>query len=562
MGKAVVLVVDDDPGALEAVEREIRKRYGADYRVVGHASADAGRDLLGELRDTDQPVAIVLADLRMPSMTGITFLAVAHELHPTAKRALMTDWGDWSANKMIVEASVLGQIDCHVPKPVGFPDEAFHEVLTGLLAEWAKAHRSGREVVRVIGERWSARCHEVNDLLGRYGVPFRFHPAETPEGQAMLAGLGIDDPSLPVLVLLDGRVLVDPTNAEAADALGGSTDEIDEPFDVVVVGAGPAGLAAAVYAASEGLRTLVVEREAIGGQAGTTSRIRNYLGFPRGISGSDLAVRAFEQAWHFGASFHFMRETLHLRPGFPNHVLTLSDGKEVRGRAVVVATGVRYRRLGVPALERLVGRGVFYGGGATEAPALASQPVFVAGGGNSAGQAAVHLAPYASHVTILVRDDSLAVSMSDYLVKEIEVTRNIEVRYCTEVIDGLGEHRLEGLVLRDNPRGTTEIVPAGGLFVLIGADPHTAWLPPQIARDAQGYVVTGPEHLDDVVWRDQRRWWRPLPLETSVPGVFAAGDVRHRSIKRVASAAGEGATVVALVHEHLSRRSAPQRAHV
>ncbi len=555
MSKTVLLLVDDDPGALGSVESEMLKRYGADYRVVAHGSAEAALDDLRELRDLDNAVAVVLADLWMPSMTGIEFLARARDLHPTAKRALLFDWGDASSRRRIVEASTLGQIDCHIAKPARSPDETFHEVLTELLAEWAKANAGGREAVRVVGRQWCARCHELRDLLGRYGIPFRFYLSGTPDGRAVLAELGIDDPSRPVLALFDGRVLVDPTNAEAADALGGSADLLDDTFDVVVVGAGPAGLASAVYAASEGLRTLVIEREAIGGQAGTTSRIRNYLGFPRGISGSGLARRAYEQAWHFGVSFHFMRETMQLRAGFPYHVLGLSDGEEVRARSVVVATGVKYRRLGVPSLERLAGCGVFYGPAVSEAPAVASQPVFVVGGGNSAGQTAVHLARYASQVSILVRGDTLSTSMSDYLIKEIKATGNIDVRYRTEAIGGTGEHRLEGLVLRDAASGRIESVPAGGLFVLIGAEPRTEWLPPQICRDAHGYVVTGPDLLADAPRGEELLSWRPSLLETSVPGVFAAGDVRHRSIKRVASAAGEGAMVVALVHEHLSRSS-------
>lgn len=533
MSKTVLLLVDDDPGALGVVEGELLKRYGADYRVVAHISPEAALDELRGLRDLGGVVALVLADLWMPSMTGIGFLALAHELYPTAQRVLLIDWDDATAARQIVEASALSQIDCHIAKPAHSPDEPFHEVITELLAEWAGEHSRGREAVRLVGLQWCKRCHELRDLLGRYGIPFRFSFSGTPEGRTMLAELGIDDPLRPVLALPDGRVLIDPTNAEAADALGGCADRLDDTFDVVV-GAGPAGLASAVYAASEGLRTLVIEREAIGGQAGTTSRIRNYLGFPRGIGGSALARRAYEQALHFGVSFHFMRETTQLRPGFPYHALGLSDGKEVRARAVVVATGVTYRRLGVPSLERLIGRGVYYGPAVSEAPAMASQPVFVVGGGNSAGQTAVHLARYASRVSILVRGDSLAASMSDYLIKEIEATPNIDVRYRAEAIGATGEHRLEGLTLRDSASGRSESVPAGGLFVLIGAEPRTEWLPPQVPRDDHGYVLTGADLSDDVLRGEQRASWGPSLLETSVPGVFAAGDVRHGSIKRVA----------------------------
>lgn len=554
MSRTIVLLVDDDTGALGAIENELLKRYGTDYRIVAHSSTQGALNELHELRAMGGAVAIVLADLWMPAMTGIEFLAQVHDLYPTARRALLLDWDDVSARKPIVEASALGQIDCHIAKPAHSLDEPFHEFITELLAEWAKENSPGREAVRVIGRQWCARCHELRDLLGRYGIPFRFYFSGSPESKTMLAKMGIDDPLRPVLALSDGRVLIDPTNAEAADALGGCADQLHDSFDVVVVGAGPAGLASAVYSASEGLRTLVVEREAIGGQAGTTSRIRNYLGFPRGISGSDLARRAYEQALHFGVSFHFMRETVQLRPGLLYHALELSDGQEVRTRAVVVATGVRYRRLGIPSLEELIGRGVYYGPAVSEAPTMASQHVFVVGGGNSAGQTAVHLARYASQVSILVRGDSLAASMSDYLIKEIEATANIDVRYRTEAIGGAGEHRLESLLLRDAASGRSESVPADGLFVLIGAEPRTEWLPPQVSRDARGYVLTGPD-LSDSASRGEWLSWQPLLLETGVPGVFAAGDVRHRSIKRVASASGEGAMAVALIHEHLSRSS-------
>jgi thioredoxin reductase (NADPH) len=557
--RAVVLVVDDDPPTVAATESELRKRYGADYHVQACDGADHALHAVGALAAEGRPLAMALADLQMPSMTGVEFLARVHEIHPAAKRVLLVERSDLAASKRdIAHASALGQIDCPVRKPSEVPDEQFHHVVTELLAEWAKGRGTGRAVVRVVGSQWSARCHEVRDLLARYGIPYSFHSSESGEGQTILDELGADAASCPVLALDDGRVLVNPTNAEAADALGGNVDEVDGPFDVVVVGAGPAGLAATVYAASEGLRTLVVEREAIGGQAGTTSRIRNYLGFPRGISGSDLAVRAYEQAWHFGASFRLLRETLELRPGSPYHTLLLSDGGEIRARAVVVATGVSYRRLGVPSLDGLVGRGVFYGPAVTEAPALASRPVFVVGGGNSAGQAAVHLAAYASQVTMLVRAESLASSMSDYLLKEIEATANIAVRCGVEAVGGIGEHRLEGLVLRDRRLGLEERVDAAGLFVLIGGEPHAEWLPPEVLRCPRGYVVTGvdvsggPAH-DPATLSCQE--WQPgtLPLETSVPGVFAAGDVRHRSVKRVASAAGEGATVVAQIHERLAR---------
>ena len=543
---AVILLVDDEPATLATTETTLRNRYGADYEVL--ACTDAGEALttLRRLRDEGRPVAIVLADFGMPAMTGVDFLDVAHDLYPTAKRVVLVSWHDESARGPILEAFALGRIDSHVPKPTKSPDEPFHQIVSEALAEFSRAHALRRPLVQVIGERASPRCHEIRDLLERHNVPFRFLASDAEDGQALLADLGVEDPGAPVLSVFTGRILVDPTNQEAADALGGHADLGDGTFDLVVVGAGPAGLAAAVYGASEGLHTLVVEREAIGGQAGTTSRIRNYLGFPRGVTGSDLASRAYEQALHFGARFHLMRDALQLRPGHPFHELVLSDGQALRARAVVVATGVTYRRLGVPSLERLLGRGVFYSPSVSEAPAMAGQPVFIAGGGNSAGQAAVHLARYASHVTIVIRGTSLAASMSDYLIREIGATPNVEVRFRTEPVEGVGDHRLEGLVLRDRATGATEQLAAAGLFVLIGGAPRTDWLPPEIERSPHGYVLTGPEVSAG----------EALALETSVSGIFAAGDVRHRAMKRVASAAGEGAMVVALVHEHLARSGA------
>ncbi len=546
VAKAVVLVVEDDTDTLAATSGELRKRYGADYDILAFTSTEDGLAALHQSQRAGRPVALVLAGLWLPSMTGIDFLDLADDLYPTAKRGLLVSWRDESARQPILQAFALGRIDFHMPAPQEPPDEAFHQVVSEVLAEWGRAHAVRRPVVHVVGERSSPRCHEMRDLLQRHNISFRFYASETAQGQAMLAELGANDTTVPVLALHDGRVLIDPTNREAADALGGAADLADNTFDLVIVGAGPAGLAAAVYAASEGLRTLVIEREAIGGQAGTTSRIRNYLGFPRGVSGSDLAARAYEQALHFGAHFHLMRESAELRPGVPHHELTLSDGRDVRARAVLIATGVTYCRLDVPSLERLVGRGVFYGPAVSEAPAMAAEPVFVVGGGNSAGQAAVHLARYASQVTVLVRGDSLAASMSDYLIKEIQAARNIEVRFQTEAVAGVGDHHLEELAVRDRRTGTTESVVARGLFVLIGGEPRTDWLPPDIERDGHAYVLTGLEVSEG----------EPLTLETSVPGVFAAGDVRHGSTKRVASAAGEGAMVVALVHRHLARSGA------
>jgi thioredoxin reductase (NADPH) len=404
-----------------------------------------------------------------------------------------------------------------------------------------------------VGERWSRKSHETRTLLERYGVPYSFYLAGSEEGRALLEEVGKSAERLPIVVMRDGRALVDPANREVADAFVGADASSDrQSFDVVVIGGGPAGLAAGVYGASEGLSTVIVEREAIGGQAGASSLIRNYLGFARGISGQRLTYQAFQQATLFGANFRLMRSATGLRHAREELRVTLSDGKEVAARTVIVATGASYRRLGVPELEAMNGAGVFYGAATTEARALEGQEVYVAGGANSAGQAALYLSKYVSRVTLLVRGGSLEASMSDYLIKEIEATENIEVRLNTSVVGGGGQGRLERLVLAGSVSDWTEAVPAGALFVLIGAEPHTEWLPEDIERDEKGFIVTGQDLLQDGEPPEQWPLERlPLLLETSMPGVFAVGDVRHRSVKRVASAVGEGSIAIQLIHEYL-----------
>ncbi|MDQ3942875.1 MAG: FAD-dependent oxidoreductase, partial [Actinomycetota bacterium] len=448
----------------------------------------------------------------------------------------------------------LGLIDYYVNKPWGSPDERFHRVIGEFLYDWAKDRLPRFEEIRVVGDRWAPRSHELRDLLGRNGVLYTFYSADSREGRELLARIGHSSTQLPVLVLFDGQVLVDPSNEEIADAACGVKDSLKQSsFDLVVIGAGPAGLAAAVYGASEGLDTLVVEGEAIGGQAGTSSLIRNYLGFPSGVGGAELASRAAEQAWLFGATFAYMRHATELRRTGDGFTVTLSCGKEVTARAVIIATGASYCRLGVPGLEALHGAGVFYGAAVSETQAMQGQDVYVVGAGNSAGQAAIHLSKYASRVTLLARGDSLVASMSAYLIKEIEAAENIDVRLNTRVVGGGGEGRLERLVLKDSASGVTETVPAAALFVLIGAEPRTDWLPQEIKRDDRGYVITG---RDLARYGLPRRGWHlerlPLLLETSMPGVFAAGDVRHGSVKRVASAVGEGSIAIQMVHEYLS----------
>jgi thioredoxin reductase (NADPH) len=490
----------------------------------------------------------------MPRMSGTEFLGRVRRLYPTAKRALLIAWGDKTAQEPILRSMSLGLIDYYVNKPWRSPDERFHRIVGEFLYDWAKDRLPKFEEVRVVGERWASRSHELRDLLGRNGVLHAFHSADSKEGQELLAQIGHSSARLPVLVLFDGQVLVDPSNIEIADAACGVKSSLRQSsFDLVVIGAGPAGLAAAVYGASEGLDTLILEGEAIGGQAGTSSLIRNYLGFPWGVGGAELASRAAEQASLFGAAFGYMRHATELRRSGGGLAVNLSCGSEVTARAAIIATGASYRRLGVPGLEALHGAGVFYGAAVSEAQAVQGQDVYVVGAGNSAGQAAMHLSKYASRVTLLARGDSLAAGMSDYLIKEIEAAENVHVRLNTRVVDGGGEVWLERLVLKDFSSGLTKTVPAAGLFVLIGAEPRTGWLPKEIERDDRGYVVTG---RDLMRYGQPRRGWHlerlPLLLETSMQGVFAVGDVRHGSVKRVASAVGEGAIAIQLVHEYLS----------
>jgi thioredoxin reductase (NADPH) len=549
--KPVIFAVDAGATSFARIEYGLRRRYGVDYRVICETSAMWGMKRLRDLRAAGEEVALILADQWMPDITGAEFLARASQLFPTAKRAVLVEWGDRRTQEPVLRAMTLGHIDYYVNKPERPGDEYFQRMIAEFIYDWAKAHRPIFAEIRVVGEQWSARSHELKDILNRNGVLHEFHAADTEAGREILARFGKTSARFPVVVLYDGQVLEDPSNAELADAFGVNREPDRRNFDLVIVGAGPAGLAAAVYGASEGLGTLVLEGVAIGGQAGTSSLIRNYLGFPWGVAGAELARRATEQAWWFGAVFRFMRNATALRSDGRDLTLTLSDGAEVTSRAVVVATGVSYRRLGVPGLEELVGTGVFYGAAVSEAQAMKDEEVYVVGGANSAGQAAVHLSEYASRVTLLVRGRSLSTSMSDYLIKEIEAAQNIQVRFGTQVIDGGGEGRLEHLVLKDLASGLTETVPAAALFVLIGAEPRTEWLPEEIVRDQRGYIVTGPDLFQD---GEPPRGWPlgrpPLPMETSMPGVFAAGDIRYGSVKRVASAVGAGAIAIQSIHEH------------
>jgi thioredoxin reductase (NADPH) len=555
VAKPVLVVVDDEDTSLQALTVELESRYGVHYQVVSGSSAEVALARLAELKAAGADVPLVLADQRLPGMSGTELLARVREMFPTARRGLLISWGDRSAPAPFLEAAALGQLEFYLSKPARSPDEQFHRVVTGSLEEWWREQggRGEAVLVMVIGDDPSARVHEIRDLLARNNVPFGFHPSDSPEGQAALRRLGVGEPAGPVLSLDTGVVLVDPTNTEIAEALGQKVRPAGQVYDVVIVGAGPAGLAAAVYGASEGLSTALLEREAFGGQAGTSSRIRNYLGFPNGVSGVELAQRAYEQAWAFGTHFVYGNPATSLAKDRDLLVVGLEDGSEARARAVVIATGVSYRRLGVPELGALAGSGVFYGAGTIEAQAVARKPAFVVGGGNSAGQAALHLSKYAQQVTILVRSQSLAASMSDYLIRQIEAAPNVDARYRCEVAGGGGTGHLEQLLLRNRDSGETELVPAAGLFILIGAQPFTGWLPEALKRDQWGFILTGPDTGQD--WPLQRA---PFLLETTTPGVFAVGDVRHGSIKRVASAVGDGSTAIRLIHDYLAL---PPRVH-
>ena len=551
----VLLVVSRSAAVRELLRTELTARYGRDYTVLTAPDADSAHEAL-VAQDRPAPVALVLAGLGGEDPDGLDVLARLADVGPVALRVPVVRWGDWHTARPIFDALTLGQVDRWLTRPEQTPDEEFHRSVTEFLEEWRGRTGGGFQAVRIIGEQWSERSQQLRDMFTRNRIPIGFYDVATPEGASALERLGVSDPALPVLALRfteEGSVLQDPTDLEIAVAFG-LVEPVSESevFDVVVVGAGPAGLGAAVYAASEGLSTLVVEPEAVGGQAGTSSLIRNYLGFPMGVSGSRLTFGAYQQAWAFGATFHFMRAARGLGVDGDMRRLGLTDNTTVSARSVVVATGASYRRLGVEPLEALQGRGVFYGAAVAEARAMRGRDVYVVGGGNSAGQAAVHLARYAKHVTVLVRRAGLAETMSDYLVREIEGLPSVDVRGRVRVVDGRGGDFLEEFVLEDLDTGERE-THTGVLFVLIGSQPRSGWLTGTVALDAWGSVLTGRDVVHDAAaaaaWPLERP---PTLLETSVPGVFAVGDVRAGGVKRVASAVGEGALAVTLVHQYLT----------
>jgi thioredoxin reductase (NADPH) len=552
----IIFIVSSETPVLKALESDLARRFGNDTRIIAADGPAAGLAQLTALADGTEPVALLIADHQMAEMTGVEFLASAHALHPMAKRILLVERDYTSANP-IVPAMTLGQIDYHLVKP-WFPDRGLYPAVSEFLASWADSGSEDFTLFRIAALENSIRAYEIRDLLTRFNMPFTFHPTDSQEGAALLREVGQAGARLPIVVRHDGRLLVDPSDGELIEALGGGTRIGEAVYDVVIVGAGPAGLSAAVYAASEGLDTIVLERQISGGQAGSSSRIRNVPGFTWGIGGQDLTRRACEQAWLFGANMVFAQQATSLRLSGTEHVVQVADGQEILARAVVLATGVSWRRLGIPRLEKLIGAGVFYGAAASEARAMRGRHVCVVGAGNSAGQAAAHLAKYAEGVTLLVRGDSLEKSMSEYLIAELRGKPNVSVRLGVELIDGGDEDQLQAVFVRDRLSGAVERIPATGLFVMIGAEPHTEWLDGAVDRDEGGFILTGedvdPNRVRSSSWSLERS---PMLLETSIPGVFAAGDIRHGSVKRVTTAMGEGATVIQLVNQYLAEGVEP-----
>ncbi|MFP5283629.1 MAG: FAD-dependent oxidoreductase [Actinomycetes bacterium] len=549
--RPILLTVDDDPGVSRAVARDLRRRYGAGYRIV---RADSGTEALEAIRGVvlrGEQVAAILADYRMPAMNGVEFLEAAMDLVPQARRALLTAYADTNA---AIDAITRVDVDHYLLKPWEPPEEKLYPVVDQLLTAWQSSGKPPEHKIKILGHPWSPASYGVRDFLARNLVPYRWYNVSDPEGASLLAAAGAESTQAPVVITADGRPLVQPTLVDLADAVGLPTNPGGDFYDVVIVGGGPAGLGAAVYAASEGLRTVVVERAAAGGQAGQSSRIENYLGFPDGVSGDQLTDRARRQALRFGAELLTARTVVGLTARGSAREVRFDDNSTVRAHAVVLANGVSYRSLPAAGVEHLVNRGVYYGSAATQAAACAGEHVVVVGGANSAGQAAVFFARHAARVTMAVRGDGLERSMSSYLIDQIRAIENIDVRLRTTVLRCDGQEHLECVTLVDTD-GRQEVVSAGHLFVFIGAAPLTNWLPAEVVRDRNGFVVTGPDLIPG--GRRPPGWdldRDPYQLESSLPGVFAAGDVRASSVKRVASAVGEGALAVTLVHRYIAEQ--------
>jgi len=542
------LAVDDDVNVLEAVVQDLRREYGATYRVMRAAGGQAALDTLAQLKIRQQPVALILSDQRMPGITGVEFLERSRAIYPECRRVLLTAYADTEA---AIQAINSARIHYYLNKPWDPPEEKLYPVLSDLLEDWQAGYQPPFEGLRVIGSRWSLKDFKVRSFLSRNHVPYRWLDiAAGDDARKLLEERNLDAALLPVVLFADGSVLVDPELEALAMRVGMSIQAAQEFYDMVVVGAGPAGLAAGVYGASEGLKTLIIEPVAPGGQAGSSSRIENYLGFPSGITGADLGRRAHIQATRFGAELLTQRAT-GLRIDGQYRFIQLADGREVSSHVVLLALGVNYRKLDIPGADRLTGRGIYYGAALVEAASCKDEEVYVVGGANSAGQGALYFARYATKVTMLVRGAGLAATMSKYLIDEIAKTSNIVLEANTQVMEAFGEERLEGLQLRD-PEGDRR-VPASSVFVFIGAAPGSTWLPDSILRDENGYVLSGPDLRSQgklpEAWRETRE---PFLLESSVPGVFVAGDVRHGSIKRVASAVGEGSIAVQFAHQYLA----------
>ncbi len=549
--RTAIITVDDDPDVSRAVSRDLRRKYGSEYRIVRAESGPSALEALRELKLRGDQVAVILADYRMPNMNGVEFLEHAMDIYPGARRVLLTAYADTGA---AIDAINVVDLDHYLLKPWDPPEEKLYPVVDTLLDTWKASDHHVVPEIKVIGHRWNARSSDVREFLARNQVPYRWFSTDEPEGRRMLEAASQDGLQLPLIITLDHEVLVAPSDADLAAKVGLATSPSSDFYDLIVVGGGPAGLGAAVYGASEGLRTVLLERTATGGQAGQSSRIENYLGFPDGVSGAQLTTRARLQAAKFGAEVLTTREVTGLEINGSARTVRFSDGTSLDAHSVILTTGVTYRQLRAPGLDELTGAGVYYGSALTEAAACVDNDVFIVGGANSAGQSAVYLSRMAKSVTLLVRGPSLTKSMSHYLIEQVESVPNITVRTCTTVVGARGDGHLEGLTLQDANTGETEDVAAQHLFVFIGAAPLTSWLDGVLERDEHGFVLTGPDLSADgeppAEWPLDRA---PYHLEASVPGVFVAGDVRAESAKRVASAVGEGAMAVMLVHRYLEK---------